>query len=364
MNERMEAPEIAARAARLSPYTPGEQPRDRSYIKLNTNENPYPPAPGVEQLLHSFRAEELRLYPDPESEELRAQIAAEYGLAPEEVFVGNGSDEVLSLLYYAFFDGGRGPLLFPEHSYSFYPVYCSYYDIPRRQIPMAQDFSVDLEAFAAETGYCGALFPNPNAPTGMALSRAAIAALLRRFDRRRVLAIDEAYADFGAESCVPLLREHPNLLTVHTMSKGRSLAGLRVGFALGNPQLIKTLRTVKNSFNSYPLDRLSQQAATEALKDRDYFRSTARRVMASRDAAAARLREAGWEVLPSQANFLFLRKAGLPGERIYRYLREHGILVRHFSHPGIEEFVRMSIGTEEEMQQLLSRMDDFSYNEA
>ena len=356
----MEYPEISVRAARLSPYTPGEQPQDRRYIKLNTNENPYPPAPGVERLLRSYNAEELRLYPDPDSSTLREAIAEEYGLSPEEVFVGNGSDEVLSLLFFAFFDGQRGPLLFPEHTYSFYRVYCTYFDIPVQPVPMASDFSVDTAGFAAQKKYCGAIFANPNAPTGIALHREQVAALLDSFDSRRLLVIDEAYADFGAESCVPLLRDHPNLLTVHTMSKGRSLAGLRVGFALGNRRLIETLQRVKDSFNPYPLNRLSQAAAVEALRDRDYYRDTARRVMNTRDAAAARLREAGWEVLPSQANFLFVRTPGIPGNAIYSRLKKEGILVRHFSIPGISEYVRISIGTEEEMEQLLSRLLNFT----
>ncbi len=356
----MENPEISARAARLTPYTPGEQPQDRSYIKLNTNENPYPPAPGVERLLRSFNAEELRLYPDPDSSALREVIAEEYGLSPEEVFVGNGSDEVLSLLFFAFFDGERGPLLFPEYTYSFYHVYCTYFDIPAQPVAMASNFSVDPSGFTAREKYCGAIFPNPNAPTGIALRREQITALLSSFDSRRLLAVDEAYADFGAESCVPLLREHPNLLTVHTMSKGRSLAGLRVGFALGNRKLIEMLQRVKDSFNPYPLDRLSQAAAIEALRDRKYYRDTARRVMKTRETTAAQLRENGWEVLPSQANFLFVRAPSFSGREIYSRLKEEGILVRHFSTPGINEYVRITVGTEEEMEQLLSRLSIFT----
>lgn len=356
----MSEPEVAGRAAELVPYTPGEQPRDRRYIKLNTNENPYPPAPAVERLLHSYSAEQLRLYPDPESQSLRAVIAREYGLSPDEVFVGNGSDEVLSFIFYAFFDGSKGPLLFPEHTYSFYPVYCSFYGIPYRRIPMAGDFAVDLKAFADEQEYCGAVIANPNAPTGVALERREISRFLDHWDPRRLFAVDEAYADFGAESCVPLLREHPYLLTVHTLSKGRSLAGLRVGFALGNRRLISVLNTVKNSFNSYPLDRLSQAAAEEAFGDPDYYRRTARRVMATRDATAERLREMGWEVLPSKANFIFTRRPGTSGQEIYSRLKEQGILVRHFTNPGIEDYVRISIGTEEEMDALLSQLGDFS----
>jgi histidinol-phosphate aminotransferase len=358
----MREPEIAARAARLEPYTPGEQPQDRAYIKLNTNENPYPPAPGVERLLRSYNAEELRLYPDPESTALREAIAEEYGLTPEEVFVGNGSDEVLSLLFYAFFDGSRGPLLFPEHTYSFYPVYCSYYGIEPARVPMAPDFSIALREFGQQERYCGAIFPNPNAPTGIAHERREVAELLERFDPRRVVAVDEAYADFGTESCVPLLRDRPNLLTVHTLSKGCSLAGLRVGFALGNRSLIGTLNTVKNSFNSYPLDRISQAAAAEALRDREYYRKTRNRVIHTRDNVTRRLREGGWEVLPSKANFIFTRLPGTDGGEIYSRLKAQGILVRHFTHPGIEEYVRISIGTEEEMDTLLSRLEDFSYN--
>ncbi|MFW6208019.1 MAG: pyridoxal phosphate-dependent aminotransferase, partial [Spirochaetota bacterium] len=267
----MKSPLVSARAKALTPYTPGEQPQDKQYIKLNTNENPYPPAPGVRTLLQDYRAEELRLYPDPQSLRLRQAIAQRYQLSPEEVFTGNGSDEVLAFIFYAFFDADNGPVLFPAHTYSFYPVYCTYYGLEYQKIPMNRDFSVSLEGFREHRQYAGVIFPNPNAPTGIALTRGQIADFLQSSREDRVYVIDEAYVDFGGESCSSLVREFPNLVVVHTFSKSRSLAGLRLGFALGNPELIKTIFTVKDSFNSYPLNRLSQELAIRALKDEAYF---------------------------------------------------------------------------------------------
>ncbi|MDZ7795163.1 MAG: histidinol-phosphate transaminase [Spirochaetia bacterium] len=348
---------VSARAHGLTPYTPGEQPQDKTYIKLNTNENPYPPAPAVQSQLREYSAEELRLYPDPSSTQLRESLAEHYQLTAEEVFVGNGSDEVLSFAFYAFFDPHNGPVLFPAYTYSFYPVYCTYYGLEYRKIPMGEDFSVQLSGFSEQDAFSGVIFPNPNAPTGIALSRDQIAAFLRSVRRDRVYVIDEAYVDFGADSCSALVREFPNLLVVHTFSKGRSLAGLRLGFALGNPDLIATLFTVKDSFNSYPLNRLSQQLALRALEDKSYYEKMQKRVIETREKTAARLRTRGWYVLPSSANFIFASAPGIDGHTLYSDLKQRGILVRHFNHSGIKKFVRITIGTDEQMDSLVAGLD-------
>jgi len=348
---------VSARAKTLTPYTPGEQPQDRQYIKLNTNENPYPPAPAVQNLLKEYRAEELRLYPDPQSSRLRREISARFQLSPEEVFTGNGSDEVLSFIFYAFFDAHNGPVLFPAHTYSFYPVYCTYYGLDAHKIPMGEDFSVRLDLFREQTEYSGVIFPNPNAPTGMALSRQQIANFLRSARKDRVYVIDEAYVDFGAESCSSLVREFSNVVVVHTFSKSRSLAGLRLGFALGNPELIQTLFTVKDSFNSYPLNRLSQELAIRALQDEHYFQDVRARVINTRNYTVEQLEQRGWRVLPSAANFIFAAPPGIDGHTVYTDLKERGILVRYFNHAGINGFVRITIGTEEQMDSLFSTLD-------
>ena len=348
---------VSARASALTPYTPGEQPQDKQYIKLNTNENPYPPAPGVQALLNDYRAEELRLYPDPQSLQLRRKIAERYRLSPEEVFTGNGSDEVLAFIFYAFFDAGNGPVLFPAHTYSFYPVYCNYYGLEYQKVPMADDFSIALEDYCTIKEHAGVIFPNPNAPTGVTLSRSEIAGFLQSARDDRVYVVDEAYVDFGGESCSSLIREFPNLVVVHTFSKSRSLAGLRLGFAFGNPELIQTLFTVKDSFNSYPLNRLSQELAVRALEDEEYFQEVRERVVSSRDYTVEELKKRGWRVLPSKANFIFAAAPVADGFTVYSDLKANGILVRYFHHTGIKEFVRITIGTREQMNSLISTLD-------
>jgi len=347
---------ISSRVGKLTPYTPGEQPQHRNYIKLNTNENPYPPAPAVIAGCAAYPAEDLRLYPDPASTELREKIAHWYGRSPEEVFVGNGSDEVLSFAFYGFFDPAHGPVLFPEHTYSFYPVYCSYYGLESRRIALTPDFSVDFRPYLEKKEYAGTALPNPNAPTGIAISRKEIRDFLEKSRGDRVMILDEAYVDFGAESCSSLVDRYPNLLVVHTFSKSRSLAGIRIGFALGDPGLIRTLETVKDSFNSYPLDRLSQRLAVLALEDREYFEASLERIVSTRESTAREMRRLGWQVLPSGANFLFARLPGTDGEKLYAFLKNEGILVRHFKQEGISDFLRISIGTEEEMGVFLEKI--------
>ena len=338
----------------LSPYVPGEQPRDRKFIKLNTNENPYPPSPKVAEAMAALLAEEadrLRLYPDPACTELREAAARRYGVRPEQVFAGNGSDEILAFAFGAFFDGPE-PVLFPDITYSFYPVYTELWDIPCRTIPLAEDFSVSPEDYCLPAA--GLVLPNPNAPTGRALSPEDLRSILDYHrTNRRVVIIDEAYAAFGAESMVPFIDEHPNLLTVHTLSKSASLAGLRVGFAIGGEELIEGLCRIRDSFNSYTVDRLAQAGAAAALGDAPYYDEVNRRVSATRERVSAALAGLGFTVIPSAANFLFVRSPAMTGADFFARLRERGILVRHFPKPRIGDFLRISIGTDEEMDILL-----------
>lgn len=334
----------------LTPYTPGEQPRIDGLIKLNTNENPYPPAPGVQRAIRSLDAEQLRLYPDPECLALKQALAADQGLEPQQVFVGNGSDEVLALAFMAFFRQPR-PLLLPETTYSFYSVYIDLFGIHSRSIPLGADFRINLDEYRGENG--GIIFANPNAPTGLALPLGQIRSLLER-NTESVVIVDEAYVDFGAESAVQLIQDYPNLLVIQTFSKSRSLAGLRVGFAYGQAELIEGLERVKNSFNSYPLDRIAQHGAIAALEDRDYFQQCCRKIIATREWTEAQLTDLGFDVLPSAANFIFASHSQLPAAELMQYLRDNRILVRHFSKSGIDNHLRITIGTDEQMQALIS----------
>ncbi|MDD2603273.1 MAG: histidinol-phosphate transaminase [Desulfobacteraceae bacterium] len=343
------------RFRQLAPYVPGEQPRDRQYLKLNTNECPYPPAPKIAELLCRFDPSRLRLYPDPTMLGLREAIAARLGLTPEQVFTGNGSDEVLSFCFYAFFGADLGTLRFPTFTYSFYPVYCDFYDIPYEKVPLTEAFEVDLDALRGPgAAASGIIFANPNAPTGHFLPPARIAEMLNRFRSDRVVVVDEAYVDFGGESVLPLLDAHPNLLIVRTLSKSLALAGLRIGYALGHPALVEALFAVKDGFNSYPLDTLSQEIGTLALGEEVYYTGVAQRIMATRTRFAAALEELGWQVLPSRANFVFARRPGIPGRTVYEALKTEGILVRHFNPPEIADFVRITIGTDPQMDRLLA----------
>jgi histidinol-phosphate aminotransferase len=331
--------------ARLQPYEAGEQPRIDKLTKLNTNENPYPPSPWVVSAIQQAAAQGLQLYPDPESTTLRQTIAAYHGLAPAHVFVGNGSDEVLAHAFFAFFQHAC-PLLIPDISYSFYKVFCKLYDIPFEQVAVTSAMRIDVSAYARNHGdsVAGVVIANPNAPSGIGLPLSEVEELLRLHPNRVVL-VDEAYVDFGGESAVPLIGLYPNLLVVHTLSKSRSLAGLRVGYACGQAHLIDALTRVKNSFNSYPLDRLAMAGAVAAFEDHAYFEQTRRAVMSSRDGLVLALEDIGFEVLPSQANFVFVRHQRFEAVRIAAGLRALGVLVRHFKLPRIENYLRISIGT-------------------
>jgi histidinol-phosphate aminotransferase len=335
----------------LSPYVPGEQPKGAALIKLNTNENPYPPSRRVLDAI-AGATEGLRLYPDPSAAALRGAIAARTGVAPEEVFVGNGSDEVLAHTFQALLRHDA-PLLFPDITYSFYPVYARLYGVTYEAVPLDAAMRVQVDDYDRP---CGAvLLPNPNAPTGIALPRDAVAALLAAH-RDQVVVIDEAYVDFGAESAVPLVARHDNLLVVQTLSKSRALAGLRVGFAIGQRPLIEALERVKDSFNSYPLGCLAIAGAVAAIEDDAWFEATRSRIMASRATLTRGLMALGFEVLPSQANFVFARHPAHGGAALASALREQGVLVRHFGKPRITDFLRITVGTDEECGRLLAAM--------
>ncbi|SHM30369.1 histidinol-phosphate transaminase [Vreelandella subglaciescola] len=338
----------------LTPYVPGEQPTEQ-VIKLNTNENPYPPAPGVGEVLRHYSTNHLRLYPDPTSAALCNALASTYGVTAGQVFVGNGSDEVLAFAFQAFFCHGA-PLDVPSITYSFYPVYAKLYGVELRQHPLNARWEVDLEALADAGESSGVIFANPNAPTGHAHSLAALEALLTRVTERVVL-VDEAYVDFGAESVVSLTERYPNLLVTGTFSKSRSLAGLRLGYAIGSPELIEGLKRVKDSFNSYPVDRLAEQVGLAALEDTDHFNACRDYVITTRERTRTRLEALGFEVLPSQANFLLVQHKIYAGDQLFVGLRERGIIVRHFNKAGLSNFLRITIGTDDEMDSLIEALE-------
>ena len=344
----------SSRIRGLTPYTPGEQPRERKFIKLNTNENPYPPSPMAHSANRAAEDDPLRLYPDPDCTQLREVMAATCGLKPSQVFVGNGSDEVLALCFQAFFDPDR-ILLFPDVTYSFYPVFAALYGLQYRQVPLDEGFGVPVESFLAPNG--GVVLANPNAPTGRALSLCAIRRILEG-NPGAVVLVDEAYVDFGAESAVELIDRYPNLVVVQTLSKSRSLAGLRVGFALAQENLIAALNCVKNSFNSYPLDRLALAGAEGALRDPDYFRTTTAQIIATRDRTAARLKTLGFDVCESASNFLFIAHPKAPAKVLLDGLRERGILVRWWDQPRIRNHLRVSVGTQAEMDALYDALSE------
>jgi histidinol-phosphate aminotransferase len=338
----------------LKPYVAGEQPRIDNLVKLNTNENPYGPSPKALAAIAAETGDRLALYPDPSSLKLRQAIADRYKVSAEEVFVGNGSDEVLAHAFQALLKHEK-PLLYPDITYSFYPVYSELFSITAREIPLNDQFRVNLADYDAD---CGAIIlPNPNAPTGIGLLLAEIEALLAAHPDQPVV-IDEAYIDFGGETAVPLIRKYDNLLVVQTLSKSRSLAGLRVGFAIGQRPLIDALERVKDSFNSYPLDRLAQAGATAAIEDEAWFEQTRLKVIESRARITGALAQRGFEVLPSLANFIFARHPKIPGPTIARGLRDRAVLVRHFNKPRIADFLRISIGTPDQCDRLMEAMDE------
>jgi histidinol-phosphate aminotransferase len=338
----------------LTPYVPGEQPKLENLVKLNTNENPYGPSPKVIAALKAEAADSLRLYPDPNSDNLKIVIAEYHGLQSNQVFVGNGSDEVLAHVFQALLKHSR-PLLFPDISYSFYPVYCGLYGIEYELIPLDRRFEINIHDYDKPNG--GIIFPNPNAPTSIPLEREKIEELLQK-NKYSVVVIDEAYVDFGTESAVGLINKYPNLLVTQTMSKARSLAGLRVGYALGNADLIEALIRVKDSFNSYPIDRFAEAGAVAAMQDVEYFEATCKKVIATREALVKRMEAMGFTVLPSGANFIFARHKTYDGAALAAKLREHSIIVRHFKKPErIAAYMRITIGTDSQSMQLVTALE-------
>ncbi|GAC1032033.1 histidinol-phosphate transaminase [Pseudomonas sp. No.21] len=337
----------------LVPYVPGEQPKIANLVKLNTNENPYGPSPKAIAAMQAELGDSLRLYPDPNSDRLKQAVAEHYGVQTTQVFVGNGSDEVLAHIFHGLFQHGR-PLLFPDVTYSFYPVYCGLYGIPFEALPLDEQFQIRVEDYARPNA--GIIFPNPNAPTGCLLALEAVEKLLQG-SPDSVVVVDEAYIDFGGESAIALVDRYPNLLVTQTLSKSRSLAGLRVGLAVGHPDLIEALERIKNSFNSYPLDRMAIVGAAAAFEDREWFEQTCAKVIDSRERVVSELEKRGFEVLPSAANFVFARHPGKDAAGIAAGLREKGVIVRHFKQARIAQFLRITIGTPEQNQALLDALD-------
>ncbi len=342
------------RAHQLDPYTPGEQPQDQQYIKLNTNENPYPPSPKSIEAMQAASDESMRLYPDPMAKDLKQAIADFYALDYEQVFVGNSSDEVLAHTFVALLKQDK-PLYSPDISYGFYPAYCGLFDIKNTKVPLADDFTICVDDYCKSNDKGGIIFPNPNAPSGIALSLNDIEEILKA-NSAVVVVIDEAYIDFGADTAVPLIAKYPNLLITQTFSKSRSLAGLRVGFAMGHPDLIEGLERVKNSFNSYPLDRVAIAGATASMKDKAYFEMTCQKIIETRKRVSLALEQMDFTVLPSKTNFVFVKPNQTDAKKLYLDLKEQGLLVRYFSAPRIDGFLRITIGTNEEMDEFLQKI--------
>ena len=342
----------------LTPYVPGEQPKIDNLVKLNTNEHPYGPSPRALEAIRSATNDSLRLYPDPNADALKAALAQRHSVQPTQIFVGNGSDEVLAHAFMALLDHER-PLWFPDITYSFYPVYCGLYGVAHKTIPLTKDYAIRADDYLPQ-GHdkAGAIiFPNPNAPTGCLLPLAEIERIVAG-NPDAVVLVDEAYVDFGGESAIALVNQYPNLLVVHTFSKSRSLAGLRVGFAVGHPALIEGLERVKNSFNSYPLDRLALAGAVASVEDEDYFQDSCRKVIATREQLVADLATLGFEVLPSAANFIFTRHPQHDAATLAAALRQRAIIVRHFKLARIDQFLRITIGTDAQCAVLVAALKE------
>ncbi len=338
----------------IEPYVCGEQPKDKKYIKLNTNENPYPPSPKVLDAIKNAANGDLRLYPDPDCDELREVIAKHYDLSKDEIFIGNGSDEVLALSFLAFFNTNE-TIIFPDISYSFYPVYAGLYNLNYKTAKLEDDFSIPINEFIGKNG--GVVIPNPNAPTGRCLDIDSIKRILD-YNLHKVVIVDEAYIDFGGTSVVGLIKDYPNLLVIQTLSKSRSLAGIRLGFALGGEELIEGLNRVKNSFNSYTVDRVAALAAVAAMKDENYFNECVSKVISTREKVVEKLESLGFKVVPSKANFIFVSHPNYDANELFLKLREKGILVRYFNKHRISNYLRISIGLDNEMDFLVQKLQE------
>lgn len=339
---------------RAEPYVPGEQPRENDVIKLNTNENPYPPSPGVQQVIAEFEAERLRRYPDPEAKTLVDAIAGAKGLSPEQIFVGVGSDDVLAMSFLTFFGSGR-PVLFPDITYSFYDVWAELFRIPYEPQPLREDFYIDSGDYKKPNG--GIVLANPNAPTGLAESLCVLEDIVAS-NPDSVVIIDEAYVDFGAKSVLPLIKRYDNLLVVQTFSKSRSLAGSRIGYAMGNRKLIDYLKDCKFSFNSYTMDALTIQVGRAAVEDEAYFKKTVKQIMETREQTKEQLRRLGFVFGDSKANFIFAAHPDMRAEDIFLALRQRRIFVRYFKKPRIDNYLRITIGTPEEMEKLVEALNE------
>lgn len=341
----------------LEPYVPGEQPKIQNLLKLNTNENPYPPSPKVVEAVQAVlthQADALRLYPDPDATALKHAIAKQQNIEVSQVFVGNGSDEVLAHIFKAFFLQEE-PILYPDITYSFYPVYSQFFGTKTKEIPLNDNFEIEVKDYVQPNG--GVIITNPNAPTSIALGLAEIEQILKA-NPDRVVVIDEAYVDFGAESAVSLVNRYENLVVCQTTSKSRSLAGLRVGFAIAQSHLIAALEAVKNSFNSYPIDRFAIAAAVASFEDQTYFEEQCQKVISSREKLVDELTTLGFKVLPSKANFIFASHPSHDAGQLAQQLREQGIIVRYFNKPRINQFLRITVGTDEQNERLVQTLKE------
>lgn len=335
---------------KVVPYVPGEQPKRKDIIKLNTNENPYPPAPGVKRAYEAFEVGQLRKYPDPAAEKLVGAIADFYGLKKEQVFVGVGSDDVLAMIFMTFFNS-KVPILFPDITYSFYDVWADMLRIPYEVQPLDENFKIRKEDYRKENG--GIIFPNPNAPTGVLMPLSEVEDIIAH-NQDSIVVVDEAYIDFGGESALPLIDKYENLVVVQTFSKSRSMAGIRIGYAMGCEKLIRYINDVKYSFNSYTMNQLTIELGAAAIADRAYFEETTKKVVTTRERTKKALKELGFVFEDSKSNFIFARHERVPAEEIFAALKDEGIYVRHFTAERIHNYLRISIGTDEEMDALLS----------
>lgn len=345
---------LIERLTSLEAYVPGEQPRDKKYIKLNTNESPYPPSPSVIAAINEKEGADLRLYSDPTSKGLKAALASLYGVAEENVFVSNGSDEVLSFFFMAFC-GSEVPVYCPATSYGFYPVFADLYGTPYNAIPMESDWSIDHRKFCSVDG--NVVIANPNAPTGMTLSIEQVEEIVAS-NPTHLVCIDEAYVDFGADSALPLLEKYSNILIVRTYSKSRSMAGARLGYAFGSPEVIEDLEKIKYSTNPYNINRLTQKAGEAAIAEDEYYTECCKKIIRDREYTSDELKRMGFVLTDSKTNFIFARHPDFDGEELYKSLREKGILVRHFGSPSVRDYLRITIGSREECEALVSALND------
>ncbi len=341
---------------RVEPYVPGEQPKENDIIKLNTNENPYPPSPNAVKALEHFDTNKMRLYPDPDSQILVEALAERYGLKSSQVFVGVGSDDVLSMAFMTFFNSDR-PVLFPDITYSFYDVWADVYRIPYKQIPLDENFRINPDDYCCENG--GIIFPNPNAPTGVLEDLSMIEKIIKS-NPDSIVIIDEAYIDFGGESCLPLIEKYDNLLVVQTFSKSRSMAGMRIGFAMGNEKLIKYMNDVKFSVNSYTMNPVTQICGAESVKDEVYFKKTVDKIIATREDAKIKLKNLGFNFPDSKSNFIFASHNTKPANEIFEELKKRKIFVRYWNKPRISNYLRITVGTPEEMTSLLNTLEEIT----